>query len=216
MTVREIVQEPLNVHEIGARESRRKQVEELVEIVGLRKQVLSRYPHEFSGGQRQRVGIARALALKPKFIVADEAVSALDVSVQSQVLNLITELQERFGITFLFISHDLSVINHVSHTVGVMYLGKIVEKTSTKNLYQTPKHPYTKALLSAIPIPDPEKKRTKIVLEGDVPSPLNPPSGCTFHPRCPQAMDICKIRFPQQINLGTATSEHLISCHLYS
>lgn len=216
MTIRDILMEPLNVHQIGTKRERQQHVEELIEVVGLRKQVLGRYPHEFSGGQRQRIGIARALTLKPKFIVADEAVSALDVSVQSQILNLIADLQKRFGIAFLFISHDLTVIHHISDEVGVMYLGKLVEKASADDIYHSPKHPYTQALLSAVPVADPEAKRERIILEGDVPSPINPPSGCSFHPRCPKAMDICKTKAPTQLDMGTEESEHLISCHLYS
>jgi len=214
-TILQTLLEPLNTHSIGTPNERRNKVEELLEIVGLRKAVLHRYPHEFSGGQRQRIGIARALALEPKFIVADECVSALDVSVQSQVLNLIAHLQRELGITFLFISHDLAVVQHVSHTVGVMYLGKLVEFSDTDTLYASPGHPYTQALLSAAPVPDPKTRRKRIVLEGDVPSPINPPPGCPFHTRCPKVMDICKQIVPHSINLGDVKHPHLVSCHLH-
>ena len=214
-TILETLLEPLQIHRIGSKTEQRKKVEDLLEVVGLRKAVLNRYPHEFSGGQRQRVGIARALTLNPKFIVADEAVSALDVSVQSQVLNLITDLQDEFGISFLFISHDLSVVQHISHNVGVMYLGKLVETASAKNIYADPKHPYTKALMSAVPVPDPKTKSARIVLAGDVPSPMNPPSGCPFHTRCPKAMAHCSQRVPQPTNVGTDTAAHWVSCHLH-
>jgi len=214
MTIHSILREPLDTHRLGSPSSRDQKILEIMDIVGLRKEVLNRYPHEFSGGQRQRIGIARALVLGPKFIVADEPVSALDVSVQSQVLNLISDLQERLGISFLFIAHDLAVVQHVSHDVGVMYLGRLVEKASSEDLYKDPKHPYTQALLSAIPIPDPTKKTKRIELEGDVPSPINPPSGCSFHTRCPFAKDICREVDPAQKDLGSNT-EHLVSCHLY-
>lgn len=215
LTVMQIIVEPLLVHKIGTAEQRYHKVIELMKIVGLRKEVIHRYPHEFSGGQRQRIGIARALSMEPKFIVADEPVSALDVSVQSQVLNLIKKLQNQLGISFLFISHDLAVIQHICHHVAVMYLGKIVETANTEILYRDPKHPYTQALLSAIPVPDPRKKSQRIILKGDVPSPLNPPSGCPFHPRCPQAMEICSQTTPQPIAIDGA-NEHIVSCHLYS
>lgn len=214
-TVFETLREPLDVHRIGTPAERRKKVEELLEVVGLRRAVLHRYPHEFSGGQRQRVGIARALALNPKFIVADEAVSALDVSVQSQVLNLIDDLQSEFGISFLFISHDLAVVQHISHQVGVMYLGKLVETASAGDLYADPKHPYTQALMSAIPVPDPKAGSERIVLSGDVPSPINPPSGCPFHTRCPAAMPHCSTIEPRMQNLGSEAQPHWVSCHLY-
>ncbi len=209
------IQEPLDVHGIGTTKEREKKVEELLDVVGLRKQVLSRYPHEFSGGQRQRIGIARALALNPEFIVADEPVSALDVSVQSQVLNLIARLQREHGISFLFISHDLAVIQHVSDDVGVMYLGKLVEFASARDLYREPRHPYTRALMSAIPVPDPSKKSKRIILEGDVPSPMDPPGGCPFHTRCPEAMPVCRQEFPRRVNVGTESAPHLVSCHLF-
>ena len=210
------IREPLDVHGIGTPAERRAKVHDLLEVVGLRKQVLSRYPHEFSGGQRQRIGIARALALNPSFIVADEPVSALDVSVQSQVLNVIARLQREHGISFLFISHDLAVIQHVSDDVGVMYLGQLVEFASSVDLYRDAKHPYTRALMSAIPVPDVRRKSKRIVLGGDVPSPMNPPGGCPFHPRCPEAKPECKEIVPPRVNTGTADKPHLVSCHLYS
>ena len=208
--VGDTIREPLDVHGIGTPAERRRKVDELLDIVGLRKQALSRYPHEFSGGQRQRIGIARALALNPSFIVADEPVSALDVSVQSQVLNVIARLQREHGISFLFISHDLAVIQHVSDDVGVMYLGQLVEFASSEDLYRDAKHPYTRALMSAIPVPDVRRKSTRIVLGGDVPSPMNPPSGCPFHPRCPEAMAQCKDVVPKKINTGTVDKPHFV------
>jgi oligopeptide/dipeptide ABC transporter ATP-binding protein len=210
------IQEPLDVHNIGKPEDRQRRVEELLEIVGLRKHVLSRYPHEFSGGQRQRIGIARALALNPKFIVADEPVSALDVSVQSQVLNVISRLQKDHGISFLFISHDLAVIQHVSDDVGVMYLGQIVEFADSSSLYRDPKHPYTRALMSAIPIPDANKRSKRIVLGGDIPSPMNPPPGCPFHTRCREAMPRCSKEVPKRVNAGTVEKPHFVNCHLFT
>jgi peptide/nickel transport system ATP-binding protein/oligopeptide transport system ATP-binding protein len=215
-TVAQTIREPLDVHKIGAPREREKKVEELLDVVGLRKQVLSRYPHEFSGGQRQRIGIARALALNPSFIVADEPVSALDVSVQSQVLNLIARLQREHGISFLFISHDLAVIQHVSDDVGVMYLGQLVEFAPAEDLYRNPRHPYTQALMSAIPVPDPKKKSKRIVLGGDVPSPMHPPSGCPFHTRCPQATAVCREQVPKRVNAGTRERPHFVSCHLFT
>ena len=212
-TVAQIVREPLDVHRIGSKAERRERVESLLHTVGLRRNALNRYPHEFSGGQRQRIGIARALALNPKFIVADEPVSALDVSVQSQVLNLIAKLKADHGISFLFISHDLAVIQHVSDDVAVMYLGKIVEQASVREIYTDPQHPYTRALLSAIPVPDPSKKSLRIALQGDVPSPLNPPSGCPFHTRCPVAIARCSTEIPAfKHRAGSPT--HLVACHL--
>ncbi len=214
-TIQQTLLEPLETHKIGTAASRQQKIEELLEIVGLRKHVLHRYPHEFSGGQRQRIGIARALTLNPKFIVADEAVSALDVSVQSQVLNLIAHLQKTLGISFLFISHDLAVVQHISDDVGVMYLGRLVEKATSTSLYKEPRHPYTKALLSAIPVPDPTVKNEREVLQGDVPSPLDPPSGCPFRTRCPEAMDICAQKAPQQVEVGTDDDPHWVACHLF-
>ncbi len=213
MTIHEILREPLDVHKIGTPAERDQKILEVMEIVGLRKQVLNRYPHEFSGGQRQRVGIARALCLEPKFIVADEPVSALDVSVQSQVLNLISDLKENLGISFLFIAHDLAVVQHISDEVGVMYLGCMVEKADAEDLYREPQHPYTKALLSAIPVPDPEHKGEKQVLQGDVPSPMNPPPGCRFHTRCPVAQDLCGQKIPELKPLESNPS-HMVACHL--
>ncbi len=212
-TVAQIIREPLDIHRIGSADSRRERVEELLSIVGMRTNTLNRYPHEFSGGQRQRIGIARALALDPQFIVADEPVSALDVSVQSQVLNLISKLQRERGIAFLFISHDLAVIQHVSDEIGVMYLGKIVEQAPAADIYRTPRHPYTQALLSAIPVPDPQHKSARIILQGDVPSPLNPPTGCAFHTRCPLAIDTCRHIQPE-LKPATAGSTHRVACHL--
>jgi len=213
--VGQTIQEPLDVHKIGTVAERKQRVEELLDIVGLRKQVLSRYPHEFSGGQRQRIGIARALALNPSFIVADEPVSALDVSVQSQVLNVISRLQREHGISFLFISHDLAVIQHVSDDVGVMYLGKLVEYSDSTSLYREPKHPYTRALMSAIPVPDPQRKSKRIVLKGEIPSPMDPPAGCPFHTRCGEAMPQCSRVVPTSVNTGSAAKPHYVSCHLY-
>ncbi len=214
-TIRQTIREPLDTHELGTPAERDRRVEELLGVVGLRKAVLNRYPHEFSGGQRQRVGIARALALDPKFIVADEPVSALDVSVQSQVLNLIARLQRERGISFLFISHDLAVVQHISDDVGVMYLGKLVETAAAEDLYRNPRHPYTRALMSAIPVPDPTRKASRIVLGGDVPSPVDPPPGCPFHTRCPDAMAVCSKTAPPRINVGTGAAPHHVSCHLY-
>ncbi|RFB09974.1 dipeptide ABC transporter ATP-binding protein [Bacillus sp. HNG] len=211
-TVEQIIEEPLIVHGLGNRQERKKRVRELLEIVGLNSYHAKRYPHQFSGGQRQRIGIARALAVKPKLIIADEPVSALDVSIQSQVLNLLEDLQKDFDLTYLFIAHDLGVVRHISDRVGVMYLGRIVELTDSDRLYESPKHPYTEALLSSVPIPDPEHKQERIILSGDVPSPSNPPAGCPFHTRCPKAMDICKQVVPtlQEVEQG-----HFTACHLY-
>src|SRR5690606_32044745 len=203
-TVLETLREPLDLHRIGTPADRRRRVEELLELVGLRPQVLSRYPHEFSGGQRQRIGIARALALDPKLVVADEAVSALDVSVQAQVLNLIADLQRRLGLSLLFISHDLAVVQHLSNDVAVMYLGKIVESGPAERVYSDPKHPYTQALLSAVPIPDPQAKSKRIMLPGDVPSPANPPAGCPFHTRCPVVRPECREIVPPMVTVEPA------------
>ena len=214
-TVRQTIREALDTHSIGDNDQRNAEVERLLEVVGLRARVLDRYPHEFSGGQRQRVGIARALALHPDFIVADEPVSALDVSVQSQVLNLLAELQRDHGIAFLFISHDLAVVQHISDHVGVMYLGRIVETASASDIYRAPKHPYTRALMSAIPVPDPKTRRERIILPGDVPSPISPPPGCPFHPRCPEAMPVCATQAPATVDVG-GDDRHMVTCHLYS
>jgi oligopeptide/dipeptide ABC transporter ATP-binding protein len=214
-TILETLREPLDLHAVGARAERRRRVEELLELVGLRKQVLARYPHEFSGGQRQRIGIARALALDPKLVVADEAVSALDVSVQAQVLNLISDLQQRLGLSFLFISHDLAVVQHISHDVAVMYLGTLVATGPADRVYHDPRHPYTRALLSAVPVPDPARKSRRIVLPGDVPSPSNPPPGCPFHTRCPEALPQCRTLVPLMKPVANGATEHRVACHLY-
>ena len=211
MTVGAIVSEGLTVHGIGEKGGRMERVKETLQQVGLDPGYVNRYPHEFSGGQRQRIGLARALVLNPKFIVCDEPVSALDVSVQSQVVNLLVDLKEKYGIAYLFISHDLSVVQYFSDRVAVMYLGEIVETAKSVDLYQKPLHPYTKALLSAVPVPDPDRKRARIILQGDVPSPLNPPSGCRFHPRCPVAIrGLCDQVAPKLIDYGG----HQASCHV--
>jgi len=208
-TVSQIIGEPLLIHGVKNRHERNERVMDLLNVVGLRKEHMRRYPHQFSGGQRQRIGVARALALNPKLIICDEAVSALDVSIQSQVINLLKDLQEKFGLTYLFISHDLSVVKHVSNRVAVMYLGKIVELAESEALYQNPLHPYTQALLSAYPIPDPEIKRKRIILKGDVPSPINPPSGCRFHTRCLYTREICSQKEPE---LEEENTGHKAAC----
>lgn len=212
MSVREIVGEPLVVHGLADRRRFREQVNELLETVELDPSMADRYPHEFSGGQRQRIGIARALAVRPDFIVCDEAVSALDVSIQAQILTLLMRLQSEFDLTYLFIGHDLSVVRNISDRVAVMYLGRIVEITTSDELYANPKHPYTISLLSAVPIPDPviDRTRDRIILTGDVPSPVDPPSGCPFHTRCYMAIDKCKSVVPPLRNIG---GEHHVSCH---
>jgi oligopeptide/dipeptide ABC transporter ATP-binding protein len=210
-----IIAEPLVVHRVGDRGRRKEMVLELLRTVGLEPEAASRYPHEFSGGQRQRIGIARAIALQPKLVIADEPVSALDVSIQSQVLNLLVDLREQLGLSYIFISHDLAVVEHVCDTIAVMYLGEIVEKAQTDALFSKPKHPYTQALLSAIPRVDPKRRGAhRIVLEGDIPSPENPPEGCRFHTRCPQVMKICKIQEPEPRWLSSSGA-HLVKCHLY-
>lgn len=209
LTIKEIIEEPLIVHNLE-KAKRQERVIELLEVVGLNKYHANRYPHEFSGGQRQRIGIARALAVNPKLIIADEPVSALDVSIQSQILNLLKDLQEQYNLTYLFIAHDLSVVEHISDRVAVMYLGRIVELTDRDRLFKNPLHPYTKALLSAVPIPDPSAKKNRIVLTGDIPSAANPPSGCTFHTRCPFAKDVCVEMTPEYRDYG---NNHFVACH---
>ncbi len=213
MTVGDIIGEPLEVHNIARGKDKKERVQELLQIVGLNPYFVNRYPHEFSGGQRQRIGVARALAVNPDFIVCDEPISALDVSIQAQIINLLEELQSKFNLTYLFIAHDLSVVRHISDRIAVMYLGKIVELTDRDSLYGNPLHPYTKALLSAVPIPDPvvEERRERIILTGDVPSPVNPPSGCRFHTRCPLAIDICKQVDPEFRDVGNG---HFVACHV--
>jgi len=210
-TVEEILMTPLVVHNIGDKKERRGKVERMMDTVGLSKQHLNRYPHEFSGGQRQRIGIARALILQPKLVIADEPVSALDVSVQAQILNLMQDLKEEFKLTYMFISHDLSVVRHISDRVAVMYLGRIVEIADKTDLYSNPQHPYTKALLSSVPVADPEARRERILLEGDLPSPSRPPAGCAFHPRCPYAVEACKSVEPI---LQRMADGRFAACHL--
>jgi len=212
MSVRDIIGEPLLIHKLGSTAERRERVAELMRIVGLNPYYATRFPHEFSGGQRQRIGIARSLAVSPDFIVCDEPVSALDVSIQAQVINLLEELQEQFGLTYLFIAHDLAVVRHISDRVAVMYLGKMMEMSGRNDIYDNPLHPYTKALLSAVPIPDPalERKRERIILTGDVPSSLRPPRGCVFHTRCPIAIDDCRQIIPEW---REAEPGHWVACH---
>jgi oligopeptide transport system ATP-binding protein len=211
-SIQEILEEPLIVHGIGNKEERKKRVQEMLEVVGLSSYHARRYPHQFSGGQRQRIGIAKALMTKPKLIIADEPVSALDVSIQAQVLNLMKDIQNEFQLTYIFIAHDLGVVRHISDRVGVMYLGRLIELADSEELYENPKHPYTKALLSAVPIPDPDIKRETILIEGELPSPANPPSGCAFHTRCSECMDICKTTRPSEHN----QNGHYVACHLYN
>jgi oligopeptide transport system ATP-binding protein len=212
-TVEKILEEPLIVHGIGNKKERKQMVKEMLEVVGLSSYHAKRYPHQFSGGQRQRIGIARALMTRPKLIIADEPVSALDVSIQSQVLNLLEDLQKEFQLTYIFIAHDLGVVKHISDRVGVMYLGRLVEITDADKLYENPLHPYTKALLDAVPIPDPDIKRDRELLTGDIPSPANPPKGCAFHTRCKECMEICKSERPE---LKEVEPGHFAACHLYS
>ncbi|PLR95877.1 ABC transporter ATP-binding protein [Bacillus sp. T33-2] len=210
--IRDIVMEPLKIHGISSAKEQEDKMEAILEKVGLNRAFADRYPHEFSGGQRQRIGIARALMLNPKLIVADEPVSALDVSIQAQVLNLLQDLQEEFKLTYLFIAHDLSVVKHISTRVGVMYLGRLVELAPKESLYKEPLHPYTQALMSAVPVPNPLMKRERIILKGDVPSPENPPSGCAFHTRCHACMDICRTNRPELKEVQTG---QFVACHLY-
>lgn len=211
-TIRQLLAEPLEIHRVGNRKSRNERVIELLEVVGLSSYHADRYPHEFSGGQRQRINIARALALNPDVIICDEPVSALDVSVQAQVINLLKDLQKQFGLTYIFISHDLNVVRYMCDRIAVMYLGKIVEIGTYKEIYENPLHPYTKALLSAVPTESPYEKKERIILKGDVPSPVNPPPGCNFHKRCPFAMEICKTAVPE---LEQQDAQQQVACHLY-
>ncbi|MFZ7942264.1 MULTISPECIES: ABC transporter ATP-binding protein [Bacillaceae] len=211
-TIKQLIAEPLEIHNVGDKQSRNKRVQELLEVVGLSSYHADRYPHEFSGGQRQRINIARALALNPDVIICDEPVSALDVSVQAQVINLLKDLQKQFDLTYIFISHDLNVVRYMCDRIAVMYLGKIVEIGTFAEIYENPLHPYTKALLSAIPKESPYEKKERILLKGDVPSPVNPPSGCHFHQRCPHAMDICKTARPE---LKQHEAAQRVACHLF-
>lgn len=213
LPVGEIIGEAVREHNTVPKEKFDEYITKIMNDCGLQEYHKDRYPHEFSGGQRQRICIARALALNPEFIVCDEPVSALDVSIQAQIINLLKELQDKFGLTYLFISHDLSVVEHISDTVGVMYLGGMVEIGDTKDIFENPLHPYTKALFSAIPIPDPDAKINRIILEGSIPSPANPPSGCKFHTRCSECMEICKAQIPQVKDMGNG---HQVACHLYN
>jgi oligopeptide transport system ATP-binding protein len=213
MSVGSIIGEPLTIHGLAkGSKARKERIQDLMRVVGLNPYYANRYPHEFSGGQRQRIGIARALAVEPDFIVADEPVSALDVSIQAQIINLMEDLQQQFGLTYLFIAHDLSVVRHISDRVGVMYLGKLMEMADRNELYENPLHPYTKALLSAVPVPDPsvETRRERIILTGDVPSPLRPPPGCVFHTRCPIAIEECRQVIPEWRDVGGG---HMVACH---
>ena len=213
LTVERIVEEPLLNYETLDGDQRKQRVAEALDTVGLLPEYMARFPHEFSGGQRQRICVARALVLRPRLVIGDEPVSALDVSVRAQVLNLMVRLQRQLKLSYLFISHDLSVVRYVSHRVGVMYLGRIVEMADVKTIYDRPAHPYTRALLSAVPVPDPRRRRQRIVLQGDVPSPINPPSGCHFHPRCPEAMETCRREVPR---MRRVADRHRVCCHLYN
>ena len=212
MTVNQIINDPMEIHGVFPGSERKERIAYLLKKVGLTPEQGRRYPHEFSGGQRQRIGIARALALNPRLIIGDEPVSALDVSIQAQIINLLIELQGEFDLSYIIIAHDLAVVEHICDRIAVMYLGKIVEMTSYKNLYTHAKHPYTQALLSAIPVPDPKTSKQRMILKGDVPSPINPPSGCHFHPRCPHRLDICEKDEPVINDLG---DDHHVACHLY-
>jgi oligopeptide/dipeptide ABC transporter ATP-binding protein len=209
----DIIEEPMVIHKLGTKQDRMETVMDILEKVGLQPEQFYRYPHEFSGGQRQRIGLARALVVNPKLIICDEPVSALDVSIQSQIINLLEEIQEQFNLTYLFIAHDLSVVRHISDRIGVMYLGKMMEEAATDDLYANPLHPYTQALLSAVPHPDPTVKMERITLRGEIPSPMNPPQGCIFHTRCPYVMDICKKTEPVKKEMAKS---HYVACHLHS
>ncbi len=212
MTVNQIIGDPMEIHGLYPGRERQERIAYLLEKVGFNPEQGRRFPHEFSGGQRQRVGIARALALDPQLIIADEPVSALDVSIQAQIINLLIDLQEEFGLSYIVISHDLAVVEHICDRIAVMYLGHIVEMADYRDLYTDPRHPYTRALLSAIPVPDPKARRERVIPQGDVPSPMRPPPGCTFHPRCPRRMDVCSRVRPELLDLG---SGHRVACHLY-
>lgn len=212
MTVGNIIGEALTIHNLGNKDDRVSRVAKLLETVGLRPESIGRYPHEFSGGQRQRIGIARALAVGPSFIVCDEPIAALDVSIQAQIVNLLQDLQHDLGLTYLFIAHDLTVVQHIATRVAVMYLGSLAELQTSEDLYKEPLHPYTRALLSAVPTPEPSRKKSRIILKGEIPSPLNPPTGCKFHPRCPDVKDVCSKKEPPLVQIGKAQ----VACHLYS
>lgn len=208
----DMIEEPMIIHKLGTKQERIETVMDILQKVGLQPEQFYRYPHEFSGGQRQRIGLARALVVNPKLVICDEPVSALDVSIQSQIINLLEEIQEQFKLTYLFIAHDLSVVRHISDRIGVMYLGKMMEEAATDDLYANPLHPYTQALLSAVPYPDPTVKKERITLRGEIPSPMNPPSGCIFHTRCPYVMDICKKEEPVKKEMA---KDHFVACHLH-
>jgi oligopeptide/dipeptide ABC transporter ATP-binding protein len=212
MTVNQILRDPMEIHGMYPGTESKERIAYLLEKVGLRPEQGRRYPHEFSGGQRQRIGIARALALNPQVIIGDEPVSALDVSIQAQIINLLVDLQQEFHLSYIIIAHDLAVVEHICDRIAVMYLGKIVETAAYNNVYADPKHPYTRALLSAIPVADPRVKKERMILEGDVPSPINPPSGCAFHPRCPHRMDVCDQEAPELKDSG---GNHMVACYLY-